>query len=90
VALRRGDVYWLTPQASVEWKRRTKHVCKPCWELKYCPYGPLVEDFPTSPVSRAEMTEHMQRLSDVLTTRISAARRKSIEQMLSGARATPS
>lgn len=21
-------------------------VCKPCWEIKYCPYGPLVEDFP--------------------------------------------
>jgi hypothetical protein len=29
-----------------EWAKRTKHVCKPCWELKYCPYGPLVEDFP--------------------------------------------
>lgn len=23
-----------------------KAVCKPCWELKYCPYGPLVEQFP--------------------------------------------
>src|ERR1017187_4820202 len=21
-------------------------VCKPCWELKYCPYGGLVELFP--------------------------------------------
>lgn len=21
-------------------------VCKPCWELKYCPYGPLVDLFP--------------------------------------------
>src|SRR4051812_39462077 len=21
-------------------------VCKPCWELKYCPYGALVELFP--------------------------------------------
>ena len=21
-------------------------VCKPCWELRYCPYGPLVEYFP--------------------------------------------
>jgi hypothetical protein len=29
-----------------EWAKRTKHVCKPCWELKYCPYGPLVEQFP--------------------------------------------
>jgi hypothetical protein len=29
-----------------EWKRRTEYVCKPRWELKYCPYGPLVEQFP--------------------------------------------
>lgn len=37
-----------TPDEIVEkeWKRRTEHVCKPCWELKYCPYGPLVEQFP--------------------------------------------
>lgn len=21
-------------------------MCKPCWEIKYCPYGPLVEQFP--------------------------------------------
>jgi hypothetical protein len=28
-------------------KPRFKHiVCKPCWELKYCPYGHLVEYFP--------------------------------------------
>jgi hypothetical protein len=31
-------------------KPRLKHpVCKPCWELKYCPYGPLVEYFPLHP-----------------------------------------
>lgn len=30
----------------VNWRRRVKAVCKPCWELKYCPYGPLVEYFP--------------------------------------------
>lgn len=24
-------------------------VCKPCWELKYCPYGPIVEHYPLSP-----------------------------------------
>jgi hypothetical protein len=30
----------------IGWKRRVKAVCKPCWELKYCPYGPLVEEFP--------------------------------------------
>lgn len=25
---------------------RIKAICKPCWELNYCPYGPLVEEFP--------------------------------------------
>jgi hypothetical protein len=33
------------------WKRRIKNgrinaICKPCWELNYCPYGSLVENFP--------------------------------------------
>jgi hypothetical protein len=28
-------------------------VCKPCWELKYCPYGQLVEYFPGPPVTRS-------------------------------------
>lgn len=30
----------------IHWERRVKAVCKPCWEIKYCPYGPLVENFP--------------------------------------------
>ncbi|MGQ8871155.1 HNH endonuclease [Paenibacillus sp. TSA_86.1] len=30
----------------INWDKRIKAVCKPCWELKYCPYGPIVEDFP--------------------------------------------
>ena len=30
----------------IDWERRVQAVCKPCWELKYCPYGPLVEEFP--------------------------------------------
>lgn len=30
----------------INWKHRVKAVCKPCWEIKYCPYGPLVEEFP--------------------------------------------
>lgn len=31
-------------------KPKFKHiVCKPCWEIKYCPYGPLVEQFPVNP-----------------------------------------
>lgn len=33
-----------------KWKKRSNDtyinaICKPCWELKYCPYGVLVEDF---------------------------------------------
>jgi len=30
----------------IDWEKRVKAVCKPCWEIKYCPYGPFVEDFP--------------------------------------------
>jgi hypothetical protein len=33
----------------IKWKKRVKAVCKPCWEIKYCPYGPLVETFPLRP-----------------------------------------
>lgn len=44
-----------------EWKKRTKHVCKPCWELKYCPYGPLVEQFPLYS-TRQEMEEYIEQL----------------------------
>jgi len=29
----------------INWEKRIKAVCKPCWEIKYCPYGPLVERF---------------------------------------------
>ncbi|HUI23829.1 MAG TPA: HNH endonuclease signature motif containing protein, partial [Nitrososphaerales archaeon] len=49
-----------------EWKERTKHVCKPCWELKYCPYGPLVEDFPLPPIERKEAIEHNEFLKKQL------------------------
>jgi len=28
------------------WGKRVKAVCRPCWEIKYSPYGPLVEEFP--------------------------------------------
>ncbi|MEE8194173.1 MAG: HNH endonuclease signature motif containing protein [Dehalococcoidales bacterium] len=40
------------------WGKRTKSICKPCWELKYCPYGPLVEDFPLLPPTKTEAIEH--------------------------------
>ena len=40
-----------------EWKARATRVCKPCWELKYCPYGPYVEEFPLLPRTRKEVEE---------------------------------
>ena len=41
-----------------EWNKRITNICKPCWELKYCPYGPLVEDFPLLGPTRQEAIEH--------------------------------
>src|SRR2546425_12082484 len=38
----------------VGWRTRVKAVCKPCWELKYCPYGPLVEYFPLHPEDQSQ------------------------------------
>jgi hypothetical protein len=40
-----------------EWKRRTEHICKPCLELKYCPYGPIVEQFPLNEDESAKAEE---------------------------------
>ena len=43
-----------------DWKGRTSRVCKPCWELKYCPYGPLVEQLPTLPPLRSDVeSQHL-------------------------------
>ena len=50
------------------WRQRTKDVCKPCWELKYCPYGPLVEDFPLPPPTLAETEKHNDYLRECLRT----------------------
>ncbi|MCX5758745.1 MAG: HNH endonuclease [Candidatus Hydrogenedentes bacterium] len=49
-----------------DWKHQSCQVCKPCWELKYCPYGPLVEQFPVLPLTRAEATAHHERLKGIL------------------------
>lgn len=40
-------------KAFSSWKKRLKNnrieaICKPCWEIYYCPYGVLVEDFPVA------------------------------------------
>ena len=60
----------LTPDEIVfkkEWEKRTKHVCKPCWELKYCPYGPLVEQFPLPDPTQEAAIEHNKFLKEQLT-----------------------
>ena len=45
-----------------DWSRRPRMLCKPCWELHYCPYGAVVEDFPLLPPVRAEAKDHNDRL----------------------------
>jgi hypothetical protein len=50
------------------WRHRTREICKPCWELKYCPYGPLVEDFPLPPPTLAETEKHNEYLRKCLKT----------------------
>ena len=51
-----------------DWNKRTQSVCKPCWELKYCPYGPLVEDFPLPSVTRKDALAHHEYLKSCLVT----------------------
>ena len=53
-----------------DWKARTTRVCKPCWELKYCPYGPLVEQSPTIPPLRADMINYIEYLKRCLQTKM--------------------
>lgn len=53
-----------------DWKKRIRNICKPCWELNYCPYGPLVEEFPLLPPIRKEATEHNNYLINCLKTGI--------------------
>jgi 5-methylcytosine-specific restriction endonuclease McrA len=50
------------------WKERSTQVCKPCWELKYCPYGPFVEQSPLLPTTRSIATAHNEHLKRILET----------------------
>jgi hypothetical protein len=36
--------------------------CKPCWELKYCPYGPLVEFFPLLDAAKPDSISSVKRM----------------------------
>ncbi len=59
-----------------DWKKRTSNICKPCWELQYCPYGPVVEDFPLLPPTKEEATEHNDYLKKSLETGLSGNGKK--------------
>lgn len=49
--------------------RKTKSlVCKPCWEIKYCPYGPVVEQFPLLPPTLEMAKEHLAYAQKCLKT----------------------
>ncbi len=50
------------------WKDRSTQVCKPCWELKYCPYGPFVEQSPLLPPTRQSTIAHNEHLKRILET----------------------
>lgn len=54
------------PELRKELNERLKNICKPCWELKYCPYGPLVEDFPLPPLTLFQHREHLKYLRGCL------------------------
>lgn len=54
------------------WKQASARVCKPCWELKYCPYGPLVEDFPLLPPTRDAAIQHQDYPCTCLNTGVLA------------------
>jgi hypothetical protein len=49
-------------------RRRVRTFCKPCWELKYCPYGPIVEDLPLPPPTRGQVRERIERERAMLAT----------------------
>lgn len=51
-----------------DWKKRISNLCKPCWELKYCPYGPVVENFPLLQPTKEEAIKHNDYLKECLKT----------------------
>jgi hypothetical protein len=73
-----------------EWRTASRKVCKPCWELRYCPYGPLVEQFPLLPPTRSQAIEHNDYLRACLKSGkisdgkpLDARRRKMFESQVS-------
>lgn len=47
-------------------KIRLKEISKPCWELKMCPYGYLVEEFPLPGITKSKAKEHIEYLKECI------------------------
>lgn len=58
------------------WKKKSTHVCKPCWELKYCPYGPFVEQSPILPSLKNSAIEFNEYLRNCLKNNRMGGQRK--------------
>lgn len=59
-----------------DWKIRKSRICKPCWELKYCPYGPFVEQSPILPPTLSSKEEHNYYLQSCLKSGMIGQTRK--------------
>ena len=46
--------------------KKSKLICKPCWELKYCPYGPMIEGLPCPSITKKEALENIEYLKECL------------------------
>jgi len=57
------------------WAARSTRVCKPCWELKYCPYGPFVDQSPLLPPTRDGAVAHNEYLREILKSGVIGERR---------------
>lgn len=64
------ETYFKEEKVLSDWKKRTRELCKPCWELHYCPYGPVVEDYPLLPIMKEEAKSHNEYLKLCLKTGI--------------------
>ena len=49
-----------------QWKKLISKARKPCWDLKYCPYGALVEQFPLLPLTRDYAIKHKEYIKACL------------------------
>lgn len=73
-----------------DWKDKTSQLCKPCWELQYCPYGPIVEESPLLPSLRESAVESVSYIRQCLEKgklasgeELDEHRRQSFEQTVS-------